>query len=60
MGIATEIVLTADEHAALTELIHSGLTSVRRAQRVRIILLAAGGMQNKDIAVDLGVDRGQV
>ncbi|MDB5771021.1 MAG: endonuclease [Burkholderia sp.] len=60
MRIATEIVLTAEEHAELAALIRSGLTSVRLSQRARIVLLAAEGMQNKDIAVELGVDRGQV
>lgn len=58
--IATEIVLDAHERAELEALIRSGLTSVRLAQRARIVLLAADGMQNKDIAVKLGVDRGQV
>jgi transposase len=58
--IATEIVLTTEEHAELAALIRSGLTSVRLALRVRIVLLAAEGIQNKDIAVELGVDRGQV
>jgi transposase len=58
--IATEIVLTTEEHAELAALIRSGLTSVRLALRARIVLLAAEGIQNKDIAVELGVDRGQV
>lgn len=60
MRIATEIVLTAEEHTELAGLIRSGLTSVRLALRARIVLLAAEGLQNKDIAVALGVDRGQI
>lgn len=60
MRIATKIVLTAEEHAELAALIRSGLTSVRLALRARIVLLAAEDMQNKDIAVEVGVDRGQV
>jgi DNA-binding NarL/FixJ family response regulator len=31
-------------------LVRSGLTSVRLAQRAQIVLLAAQGLQNKDIA----------
>lgn len=60
MRIATKIVLTAEEHAELAALIRSGLTSMKLALRARIVLLAAEDMQNKDIAVEVGVDRGQV
>lgn len=59
MRIATKIVLTAEERAELEALLRSGLTSVRLALRARIVLLAADGMQNKDIALALGVDRSQ-
>ena len=55
MRVAPEIVLTDEEHAELTKLVRSELTSVRLAQRARIVLLAAEGMQNKDIAEQLGV-----
>jgi transposase len=34
--------------------------SVRLAQRARIVLLAAQGLQNKDIAEQLGIGRVQV
>jgi transposase len=44
----------------LAQLLRSGLTSVRLAQRARIVLLAAQGMQNKDIAEQLGIGRAQV
>src|SRR5207247_4945674 len=58
--VAPEIVLTDEERAELTRLVRSKLTSVRLAQRARIVLLAADGMQNKDIAEQLGVGRVQV
>ena len=60
MRVAAEIVLTGEEKAELSSLVRSRLTSVRLAQRARIVLLAAEGMRNKDIAVELGVGRIQV
>lgn len=60
MRVALEIVLTHEEHAELTKLVRSKLSSVRLAQRARIVLLAAEGVQNKDIAQQLGVGRVQV
>jgi transposase len=53
-------VLADEERAVLSGLVRSKLTSVRLSQRARIVLLAADGMQNKDIAVKLGVGRVQV
>jgi transposase len=58
--VAPEIALTDDERAELTRLVRSKLTSVRLSQRAHIVLLAAAGMQNKDIAEQLGVGRVQV
>ena len=58
--VAPEIVLTDRERAELTRLVRSKLTSVRLAQRARIVLLASQGLQNKEIAVRLGVGRVQV
>ena len=55
--VALEIVLTDEERAELTRLVRSRLTSVRLVLRARIVLLAADGMQNKDIAEQLGVGR---
>ena len=49
--VAPEIVLSDEEHDVLDELIRSKLTSVRLALRARIVLLAAQGLQNKDIAL---------
>ena len=52
--------MTSGERAELTQLKQSKLTSTRLAQRARIVLLAAKGMQNKDIAAELHVGRVQV
>lgn len=60
MRVAPEIVLSEDERTELTRRVRSRLTSVRLAQRARIVLLAAAGKQNKDIAEQLGVGRVQV
>ncbi len=60
MRVAPEIVLTSEEHIELTKLVRSKLSSVRLAQRARILLLAAEGMLNKAIAQQLGVGRVQV
>ena len=58
--VAPRIVLSAEEEAQLRKLARSKVTSMRLAQRARIVLLAAQGMQNKDIAAQLGVGRVQV
>jgi len=58
--VAIEIVLTDEERAELTGLVRSKLTSVRLAQRAHIVLLAADGLQNKEIADRLAVGRVQV
>lgn len=58
--VAPAIVLSGEEEAELTRLARSKVTSVRIAQRARIVLLAAQGMQNKDIATEVGVGRVQV
>lgn len=60
MRVACEIVLTDEERAELKRLTRSKLTSVRLAQRAQIVLLAAEGVQNKDIAERLGLGRGLV
>ena len=60
MRVAPKIELTDEERAALTKLIRSKLTSVRLAQRARIVLLAAQGLQNQEIAAQLDVGRVQV
>jgi len=60
MRVAVEIVLTKEQRKDLTKLVRSRLTSVRLVQRARIVLLAADGWRNKDIAKELGVGRVQV
>jgi transposase len=60
MRVAVEIVLTKEQRKDLLKLVRSKLTSVRLAQRARIVLLAADGWRNKDIAEELGVGRVQV
>ena len=60
MRVAAQIELTSEERAELTALVRSKLTSVRLALRARIVLLAAQGLQNMDIAAQVGVGRVQV
>jgi transposase len=60
MRIAPEIILTHQERAELMKLVRSRLTSVRLEQRAGIVLLAADGFQNTDIAEMLGLGRVQV
>lgn len=58
--VAPAIELNEAERMKLTKLSRSKRTSVRLAQRARIVLLAAQGMQNKEIAAQLGIGRVQV
>ena len=60
MRVAPTIELTDEQESELTKLAHSKLTSVRLAQRAQIVLLAAQGLQNKEIAELLGAGRVQV
>ena len=60
LRVAPAIVLTDEQESELTRLARSKRTSVRLAQRARIVLLAAQGLQNKDIAEQLGIGRVQV
>lgn len=60
MRVAPVVVLSEEQEAELTKLVRSQLTSVRLSQRARIVLLAAQGLQNKDIAEQLSVGRVQV
>lgn len=53
MRVAPEVLLSDEEREVLDELIRSKLTSVRLALRARIVLLAAQGLQNKEIALAL-------
>jgi transposase len=58
--VAPIIELSEEEQAQLTKLSRSKRTSVRLVQRARIVLLAAKGLQNKEIATELGIGRVQV
>jgi transposase len=58
--VAPAIELTDAQREELQKLVASGRTSVRLAQRARIVLMAAGGLQNKQIAEQLNVGRVQV
>ena len=60
MRVAPAIELTDEQEGELTRLARSKRTSVRLAQRAQIVLLAARGLQNKDIARQLGIGRVQV
>lgn len=60
LRVAPAIELTDEQEVELTRLARSKRTSVRLAQRAQIVLLAARGLANKDIAEVLGVGRVQV
>ena len=60
LRVAPTVVLSEEQKAELNKLVRSKLTSVRLTQRAQIVLLAAQGMQSKDIAEQLGVGRVQV
>jgi transposase len=59
MRVATQIVLGDKERAMLTKLAHLQTSSVRLAQRARIVLLAAEGRENIEIARLLRIGRVQ-
>ena len=60
MRVAPAISLTDEQQRELARLARSRRTSVRLAQRAQIVLLAAQGLQNKDVAQQLGIGRVQV
>jgi len=60
LRVAPEISLTDEQERELTRLARSKRTSVRLAQRAQIVLLAAQGLQNQEIAQKLGIGRVQV
>ncbi len=60
MRIAVAIELTAEVRATLTRLATSRRSQVRVAERARIVLLAADGWQNNDIAKKLGTTEKKV
>ncbi|MEJ8816205.1 helix-turn-helix domain-containing protein [Variovorax ureilyticus] len=60
MRIAPRIELDAAVQRELTALTRRGRVEARVQQRAKIVLLAAEGWQNKDIAVEVDLDRRQV
>jgi putative transposase len=54
---ATPIVLTVEERNALQRRVRARTSSQQAAQRARIVLRAADGARNTDIAVELGIVR---
>lgn len=60
MRVAPTIELSADEEQLLTRLARSNTTSVRLARRAHIVLLAAAGLDNKEIAAQMNIGRVQV
>lgn len=57
---ATSIVLSEDERAELERRVRARTSSQQAALRARIVLAAAQGRQNKDIAAELGIAQGTV
>ncbi len=57
---ATPIVLTEDERAELERRVRARTSSQQAVLRARIVLAAADGRQNQDIAAELGSARGTV
>ncbi len=60
MRHACEIVLDTQEQLTLEKWSKGRMTPVRVVLRAKIVLLAATGMENKDIAVELGIGRDTV
>ncbi|MEL7364247.1 MAG: helix-turn-helix domain-containing protein [Pseudomonadota bacterium] len=60
MRIATVITLSQKEKQRLSRLARSNTSSVREARRASIILMAAQGKTNQEIAEELGVGRVQI
>ena len=60
MRVAEKIGLDTSTERQLRILARRRRVQARVQQRARVILLAAAGWQNKDIAVQVGLDRRQV
>lgn len=60
MAIATKIILSREEKKRLEKNLRSRKTPVRLQERSRIVLLAAQGKHNIDIAKELGVGNNKV
>src|SRR5947209_13789320 len=60
MRVAKTIELDEHTDRELRALAKGRRVEARLQQRAQVVLLAAGGLQNKDIAVEVGLDRRQV
>src|SRR6266436_4940216 len=60
MRRACAITLTDQDRVTLERWSRSRSTAARLVERARIVLLAAEGRENKDIAVELGITRATV
>ena len=60
MRVAAEIELSGKDREQLGKWAAARSTPVRLRERARIVLLAAGGMTNKAIASELGIDANKV
>ena len=60
MRVAAEIALSKEERRKLETWASARSTSVRLRERARIVLMAAQGMTNKEIAAELEVDANKV
>ena len=60
MRVAPKVLLTDAQERELIQLARSEDANVRLALRAQIVLLASQGLQNKDIAKQLGIGRAQV
>ena len=57
MRVAPAVTLSKEEHLKLSQFSRAKSCSVRLAERSKIVLLAADGRQDKDIAEVLGITR---
>lgn len=60
MKVACEIVLDEQERSTLDKWSKGRMTAARVVMRAKIVLLAATGMENKNIAAELGIGRDTV
>ena len=60
MRVAPPIALTPEQQDALEQCARARSLSVRLVERARIVLLAAAGKQDKDVAAELGISAQKV
>lgn len=57
MRIAPAVILSEEDKSWLLQVVKSTLTSIRLAERCKVVLLAAEGRRNEEIAEALGITR---